>query len=147
MINGKKIGFTCSAFDLFHAGHVQMLAEAHTQCDYLIVGLQVDPNVDRPAKNKPVQSLVERQIQVRGCRYVDEVWVYHTEQDLEELLLTLPIDVRILGQEYKGQEFTGKAICEKRNIELYFNSRDHGFSTTGLRDRVYNQEKFKHWME
>jgi glycerol-3-phosphate cytidylyltransferase len=135
-----KVGFTCSTFDLLHAGHVAMLQEAKTQCDYLIVGLQNDPTLDRPNKNKPVQSIVERQMQLKGSRYVDEVWVYNTEKDLEDLLLTLPIDVRILGVEYEGKEFTGREICHKRGIELYFNGRDHSFSSSSLRRRVYESE-------
>lgn len=135
-----KIGFSCSAFDLLHSGHVTMLQEAKTQCDYLIVGLQNDPTLDRATKNAPVQSIVERQIQLKGSRYVDEVWVYNTEKDLEDLLLTLPINVRILGVEYEGKEFTGREICHKRNIELYFNGRDHSFSSSSLRKRVYESE-------
>lgn len=117
-----------------------MLQEAKTQCDYLIVGLQNDPTLDRPNKNRPVQSIVERQMQLKGSRYVDEVWVYNTEKDLEDLLLTLPIDVRILGVEYEGKEFTGREICHKRGIELYFNGRDHSFSSSSLRRRVYESE-------
>lgn len=135
-----KIGFTCSTFDLLHAGHVAMLQEAKTQCDYLICGLQNDPTLDRPNKNRPVQTIVERQMQLKGSRYVDEVWVYNTEKDLEDLLLTLPIDVRILGVEYEGKEFTGREICHKRGIELYFNGRDHSFSSSSLRRRVYEAE-------
>lgn len=138
-----KIGFTCSTFDLLHAGHVSMLQEAKTQCDYLIVGLQNDPTLDRPTKNRPVQSIVERQMQLKGSRYVDEVWVYNTEKDLEDLLLTLPIDVRILGVEYEGKEFTGREICHKRGIDLYFNGRDHSFSSSNLRRRVYEAEAQK----
>lgn len=138
-----KTGFTCSTFDLLHAGHVAMLAEAKTKCDYLIVGLQNDPTLDRPTKNKPVQSIVERQMQLRGSKYVDEVWVYNTEKDLEDLLLTLPINVRILGVEYEGKEFTGREICHKRGIELYFNGRDHSFSSSSLRRRVYESELSK----
>lgn len=134
------VGFTCSTFDLLHAGHVAMLAEAKTQCDYLIVGLQSDPTLDRSTKNKPVQSIVERQMQLRGCRYVDEIWVYNTEKDLEDLLLMLPIDVRILGVEYENKEFTGREICHKRAIKLYFNGRDHSFSSSNLRKRVYQAE-------
>ena len=136
----QKIGFTCSTFDLLHAGHVSMLAEAKTQCDYLIVGLQSDPTLDRPTKNRPVQTVVERQMQLRGSRYVDEIWVYNTEKDLEDLLLMLPIDVRILGVEYEGKEFTGREICHKRGIELYFNGRDHSFSSSSLRKRVAQAE-------
>jgi glycerol-3-phosphate cytidylyltransferase len=135
-----KVGFTCSAFDLLHAGHVAMLQEAKSCCDYLIVGLQNDPTLDRPSKNKPVQSIVERQMQLKGSRYVDEVWVYNTEKDLEDLLLTLPINVRILGVEYENKEFTGREICHKRGIELYFNSRDHSFSSSSLRQRVFEAE-------
>lgn len=143
MKNSKRVGFTCSTFDLLHAGHVAMLQEAKTQCDHLIVGLQNDPSIDRTNKNRPVQSIIERQIQLDGSKYVDEIWVYNTEKDLEDLLLTLPIDVRILGVEYEGKEFTGREICHKRNIELYFNGRDHSFSSSGLRRRVYEAELSK----
>lgn len=138
-----KVGFTCSTFDLLHAGHVAMLQEAKTQCDYLIVGLQNDPTLDRPGKNKPVQSIVERQMQLRGSKYVDEIWIYNTEKDLEDLLLTLPLNVRVLGVEYEGREFTGREICHKRNIDLYFNKRDHSFSSSSLRRRVYEAEVIK----
>lgn len=138
-----RVGFTCSTFDMLHAGHVAMLQEAKKQCDYLIVGLQNDPTLDRPNKNKPVQSIVERQMQLKGSRYVDEIWVYNTEQDLEDLLLMLPIDVRILGVEYEDKEFTGREICHRRGIELYFNSRDHSFSSSSLRRRVYEAEAEK----
>lgn len=138
-----KVGFTCSTFDLLHAGHVSMLQEAKTQCDYLIVGLQNDPTLDRATKNKPIQSIIERQMQLRGNKYVDEIWVYNTEKDLEDLLLTLPLNVRILGVEYEGKEFTGREICHKRNIGLYFNGRDHSFSSSSLRKRVYAAEKEK----
>jgi len=141
--SNRRVGFTCSTFDLLHAGHVAMLQEAKTQCDHLIIGLQNDPSVDRANKNKPVQSIVERQIQLDGSKYVDEIWVYNTEKDLEDLLLTLPIDVRILGVEYEGKEFTGREICHKRGIELYFNGRDHSFSSSGLRRRVYEAELIK----
>ena len=138
-----KVGFTCSTFDLLHAGHVAMLKEAKRQCDYLIVGLQNDPTIDRSNKNKPIQSIVERQLQLEGCKFVDEVWVYNTEKDLEDLLLILPINVRILGVEYEGKEFTGREICHKRNIDLYFNGRDHSFSSSELRQRVHDAEKAK----
>jgi glycerol-3-phosphate cytidylyltransferase len=134
---GLKIGITFSTFDLLHAGHIAMLAEARNHCDYLIAGLQTDPTIDRPdTKNKPVQSIVERQIQLASCRFVDEVVVYQTEQDLIDLLLILPIDVRILGVEYKDRDFTGKAECIRRNIGLVFNGRDHSFSSSSLRKRV-----------
>jgi len=131
---GKKIGITFSTFDLFHAGHIAMLSEAKNHCDYLIVGLQTDPTIDRPdSKNPPVQSIVERQIQVSACRFVDEIVVYQTEKDLKDILLTLPIDVRILGVEYADKDFTGRDICHDRGIELVFNSRDHSFSSSNLR--------------
>ena len=137
------IGFTCSTFDLLHAGHVAMLQEAKTQCDYLIVGLQNDPTLDRPDKNKPIQSIVERQMQLKGSRYVDEIWIYNTEKDLEDLLLMLPIQIRILGVEYEGKEFTGREICHKRSIEIFFNGRDHSFSSSSLRKRVAEAEAKK----
>ena len=132
-----KVGFTCSTFDLLHAGHVMMLREAKSVCDHLVVGLQVDPTIDRPqSKNKPVQSLVERYVQLEAIVYVDEIIPYQTEQDLEDILQMYPIDVRILGVEYREKEFTGKDICRQRGIDLYFNKRDHRFSTTDLRKRV-----------
>ena len=131
-----KIGFTCSTFDLLHAGHVQMLREAKEQCDYLICGLQVDPSIDRKEKNSPVQSLVERYSQLHACRYVDEIIPYQTEKDLEDILEMYHIDIRILGDEYREKDFTGKNICQERDIDLYFNKRDHRFSTTDLRNRV-----------
>lgn len=134
---GKKIGITFSAWDLLHAGHIAMLAEAKNHCDYLIAGLQTDPTIDRPdTKNKPIQSIVERQIQLSACRYVDEVVVYQTEQDLIDLLLILPLNVRILGVEYEGKQFTGDEACWQRGIEIIFNGRDHSFSSTSLRKRV-----------
>ena len=131
-----KIGFTCSTFDLLHAGHVQMLREAREQCDYLICGLQVDPSIDRKEKNSPVQSLVERYSQLHSCRYVDEIIPYQTEKDLEDILEMYQIDIRILGEEYREKDFTGKDICQERDIDLYFNKRDHRFSTTDLQNRV-----------
>lgn len=141
---GLKIGFTASQFDLFHAGHVAMLAEAKNHCDYLIAALQTDASRDRPdSKNPPVQSIVERQIQLSACRYVDEVVVYETERDLVDLLLILPIDVRILGIEYAEKHFTGMDECYQRNIELVFNSRDHSFSSSSLRKRVSELETVK----
>lgn len=139
---GNKIGITFSTFDLLHAGHIAMLAEAKNHCDYLIAGLQTDPTIDRPdSKNPPVQSIVERQIQLSATRYVDEVVVYQTEKDLEDILLTLPIDVRILGVEYQDRDFTGRDICARRGIELIFNSRDHSFSSSSLRKRVAAAEQ------
>ena len=139
---GKVIGITFSTFDLLHAGHIAMLAEAKNHCDYLIAGLQTDPTIDRPdTKNKPVQSIVERQIQLSTNRNVDEVVVYQTEKDLEDILLTLPIDVRILGIEYADKDFTGKQICKDRGIECIFNKRDHSFSSSSLRKRVAESQK------
>ena len=141
---GKKIGITFSTFDMLHAGHIAMLAEAKNHCDYLIAGLQTDPTIDRPdTKNKPVQSIVERQIQLSATRYVDEVVVYQTEQDLIDLLLILPVDVRILGVEYQQREFTGRQQCQERGIELIFNGRDHSFSSSSLRKRVVAAETEK----
>ena len=131
-----RIGFTCSTFDLLHAGHIQMLRDAKEQCEYLICGLQVDPSIDRPEKNSPVQTIVERFTQLNAVKYVDEIIPYQTEKDLEDILNMLHIDVRILGEEYKNKTFTGRAICAKRGIELFFNKREHRFSSSDLRDRV-----------
>lgn len=142
---GLVIGITFSTFDLGpHAGHIAMLAEAKNHCDYLIAGLQTDPTIDRPdSKNKPVQSIVERQIQLAATRYVDEIIVYETEKDLEDILLTLPVNVRILGVEYMDKNFTGKEICARRNIKLVFNGRDHSFSSSSLRRRVADAQQVK----
>ena len=141
---GLTIAITFSTFDLFHAGHVAMLAEAKNHCDYLIAGLQTDPTIDRPTeKNKPIQSIVERQIQLSACRYVDEVVLYQTEQDLIDLLLILPLDVRILGIEYENKQFTGRTECSVRDIQLVFNKRDHSFSSSSLRKRVAQAEANK----
>ena len=134
---GKKIGITFSTFDLLHAGHIAMLSEAKNHCDYLICGLQTDPTIDRPeSKNPPVQTIVERQIQLAATRYVDEIVIYQTEEDLRDLLLVLPIDVRIIGVEYQDKEFSGKDICEQRGIKVIYNGRDHSFSSSSLRKRV-----------
>jgi len=134
---GKPVGFTCSTFDLLHAGHILMLAEAKSVCDYLIVGLQLDPSIDRPdTKNSPVQSIVERHVQLSAVKYVDEIIVYQTEKDLEDLLMFLPITIRVIGEEYEDKNFTGKNICEQRSIKIYYNQRKHSFSTTELRNRV-----------
>ena len=135
----KIVGITFSAFDLLHAGHIVMLREAKNHCDYLIAGIQTDPTIDRPdSKNKPVQSLVERYAQLSAVKYVDEIIPYQTEQDLIDILSMYEIDVRILGDEYKEKDFTGKDVCNKRGIDLYFNKRDHRFSTSDLRERVEN---------
>ena len=141
--DGKKIGITFSTFDMLHAGHIAMLAEAKNHCDYLIAGLQTDPTIDRDTKNKPVQSIVERQIQLAACRYVDEVVVYQTEQDLIDLLLILPLDIRVLGVEYEGSEYSGRHEGIMRGIEPIFNRRDHSFSSSGLRSRVVEAESQK----
>jgi len=135
-----KVGFTCSTFDLLHAGHVQMLREAKDQCDYLICGLQVDPSIDRLEKNAPIQTVVERYTQLKAVRYVDEIIPYGTEKDLEDILTMYNIHVRIIGEEYRDGKFTGRAICAKRDIELYFNKRDHRFSTSDLRKRVAERQ-------
>ncbi len=141
---GLKIGIVFSAFDLLHAGHIAMLAEAKNHCDYLIAGLQTDPTIDRPeTKNKPIQSIVERQIQLSACRFVDEIVVYQTEQDLVDLILTLPIDVRILGVEYEDTNFTGRNEGAGRGIQNIFNRRDHSFSSSNLRKRVAEAENNK----
>ena len=140
-LQGLKIGIVFSQFDILHAGHIAMLSEAKNHCDYLIAGLQNNAQWDRPDKNAPIQSIVERQISLSAVRFVDEIVVYNTEKDLEDILLTLPVDVRILGVEYMEKDFTGRAICEKRKIELVFNSRDHSFSSSSLRKRVSEAEQ------
>ncbi|MFN3271324.1 MAG: adenylyltransferase/cytidyltransferase family protein [Cloacibacterium caeni] len=139
----QKIGITFSSFDLLHAGHIKMLEEAKTVCDYLIVGLQLDPAYDRPTKNKPTQTVVERYIQLKAVNAVDEIVPYYTEQDLEDILRSFVIDVRIIGDEYKDKDFTGKQYCEEKGIEIYYNKRDHRFSSTDLRKRIYEAEKAK----
>lgn len=136
-----KIGITFSAFDLLHAGHIKMLEEAKRQCDYLICGLQTDPTIDRPEKNKPVQTVVERYIQLKACKHVDEIVPYATEQDLEDILRAFKIDVRIVGEEYQDKSFTGRIYCEENGIALYFNKRNHRFSSSGLRKEVAEKSK------
>jgi len=135
-LQGLKIGFVASQFDVLHAGHIAMLSEAKNHCDYLIAGLQNNAKWDRDEKNEPIQSIVERQISLSAVRHVDEIVIYNTEKDLEDLLLILPIDVRILGVEYQTKDFTGKEICTKRGIEIVFNGRDHSFSSSSLRKRI-----------
>ncbi len=132
----KKVGFTCSCCDLFHAGHIMMLKESKSVCDYLIVGLQTDPTIDRPEKNKPIQSVFERYVQLEACKYVDEIVVYATEKDLLDILHSYPIDIRVVGDEYKDKDFTGKNLS---HIQIYYNSRKHSFSTTELRKRVIDR--------
>jgi glycerol-3-phosphate cytidylyltransferase len=136
-----RIGLTASTFDLLHAGHVEMLRDAKAQCDYLICALQIDPSIDRTEKNKPVQSIVERYTQLQAVRFVDEIIPYLSELDLEDILQMRKIDTRILGVEYRDKDFTGRDICKARDIDLYFNKRDHRFSTSGLRERVQNASK------
>jgi len=133
----NKVGITFGSFDLFHAGHVFMLEEAKTVCDYLIVGLQIDPTLDRPdVKNKPVQNIVERQVQLRGCKYIDEIILYNTEQELLDILNTIKWDIRIIGEEYRSKHFTGKELSSSVAGSIHFNKRKHGFSSTSLRKRV-----------
>ena len=136
----NRVGITCSTFDLLHSGHVAMLREAKTQCDYLICALQNDPSIDRPEKNQPVQNIVERQAQLAAIRYVDEILVYNTEKELLDILGMYQIDVKIMGEEYRDLEFTGKDLCRQRDIEFYFNKRDHRCSTSDLRKRVVISE-------
>ena len=138
-----RVGITFSAFDLLHAGHITMLEEAKRQCDYLICGLQTDPTIDRPEKNRPVQSVVERYIQLKGCKFVDEIVPYATEQDLEDILRAFKIDVRIIGDEYKDKNFTGRTYCEEKGIELCFNIREHRFSSSSLRQEVADKQPKK----
>ena len=138
-----KTGITFSTFDLLHAGHVKMLEEAKSKCDYLIVGLQLDPSIDRPNKNKPTQSIIERYVQLRGCKYVDEIIPYITEEDLVDVLSSFKIDLRVIGEEYKNKEFTGKEYCKKKGIEVYYNKREHRFSSTALRKKVSGLENEK----
>ena len=132
----NKRGITFSSFDLFHSGHVAMLKEAKYNCDYLMVGLQTDPTIDRPEKNKPIQSVFERYVQLEGCKYIDEIVPYETEKDLIDILLTYDINVRFIGEEYRTNEFTGKQLCVDKGIEIYYNKRQHTFSTTNLRTRI-----------
>ena len=139
-----KIGFNCSSCDLFHAGHVTMMKMEKQLCDYLIVALQVDPTIDRPGvKNKPTQSVYERYVQLQGCKYVDEILVYETEADLLNLIQTQTLHIRFLSEEYKDRDFTGKQYCIDNGIELYFHMRRHQYSSTELRNRVYQLEKAK----
>ena len=129
-------GITFSSFDLFHSGHVAMLKEARANCDYLMVGLQTDPTLDRPEKNKPIQSVFERYVQLEGCKYIDEIIPYATEQDLLDILLTYDVNKRFIGEEYRTKDFTGKQLCVDKSIEIYYNKRQHSFSTSELRKRI-----------
>jgi glycerol-3-phosphate cytidylyltransferase len=144
MSKNGKIGIVFSAFDLLHAGHIGMLREAKQHCDYLIVGLQTDPTIDRPdTKNKPVQTLVERYAQLNAVKFVDEIVPYQTEQEVVDILELFEIDIRFLGEEYREKDFSGKDVCRKRGIELHFNKRDHRFSSSDLRKRVVDAETTK----
>ena len=143
----RTIGITCSTFDLLHAGHIIMLEECKKYCDYLICALQVDPTIDRKEKNTPIQSLVERYIQLDAVEHVDKIIPYNTENELETIFASLDLDVRIIGEEYKDKDFTAKRICEKRGIKLIYNKREHDFSTTSLRKRVYQQESDKRFVK
>ena len=135
-----KVGITFSTFDLLHAGHIKMLEEAKRQCDYLIVGLQLDPSLERSEKNSPSQSIIERYIQLKGCVHIDEIVPYVSEQDLEDILRSFKLDVRIIGEEYKDRQFTGKEYCKNKGIDIYYNKRDHRFSSSGLRKQVKKAE-------
>ena len=131
-----KTGITFSAFDLLHAGHIKMLEECKRNCNYLIVGLQTDPTIDRPKKNKPIQSIVERYIQLKACVFVDEIVPYSSEVELIEILQSFKLDIRFIGEDYIDKEFTGKQFCIDNKIELFFNSRKHNFSSTNLRLKI-----------
>ena len=133
-----RVGITFSSFDLLHAGHVLMLKEAKNQCDYLIVGLQLDPSIDRPEKNDPSQSIIERYIQLKGSKYVNEIIPYVLERDIDDILKSFKIDVRIIGEEYKNINFTDKDYCLRKGIEIYYNSRNHRFSSTEIKTRLKN---------
>ena len=135
------VGITFSSFDLFHSGHVAMLKEAKSNCDHLMVGVQTDPTIDRPEKIKPIQSVFERYVQLEGCKYIDQIVPYATEKEIEDILLTYKIDKRFIGEEYKTKEFTGKQLCVDNDIELYYNKRQHSFSTTNLRTRIVEAGK------
>lgn len=138
-----RTGITCSSFDLLHAGHIKMLEEAKSHCDFLICGLQTDPTIDRPQKNKPVQSIVERYIQLESVRHVDQIIPYTTEQDLLEIFTSFKIDCRIIGEEYKFSDFTGKSECLERGIEIIYNGRDHDWSSTELKQRIRGKSVLK----
>ena len=138
-----RVGITFSTFDLFHAGHIKMLEDAKSQCDFLIVGLQLDPSIDRPEKNTPTQTIVERYVQVKSCKFIDEIVPYVTEQDLIDILSSFKIDVRIIGEEYREKDFTGKKYCLKKGIEIFYNKREHRFSSSALRKQVTNAENSK----
>ena len=130
-----EVGITAGCFDLFHAGHVLMLKDAKNQCDYLIVALQTDPTIDRKEKNKPVQTMYERFVQLNACKYVDEIIPYETEADLYTLIMNSYVDIRIIGNEYRNEDFTAREV----GLEIYYNARNHQWSTTELRERIANE--------
>ena len=146
MSNKKIVGITCSTFDLLHTGHIIMLEECKKYCDYLICAIQNDPTIDRPEKNKPVQSIVARYIQLDAVKYVDKIIPYNTEKELIEIFNSLDLDVRIIGEDYKGETFTAKDICQKRDIKIIYNKRDHDYSTSNLRNKIYNIEYKKRFV-
>ena len=135
-VTNTKIGITCSSFDLLHAGHIKLLEEAKQHCDFLICALQTDPTIYRPEKNHPIQSIIERWVQLDACKHVDQIVPYATEKDLEDIFLSFDLDVRIIGEEYREKYFTAKDICETKGIEIIYNSRLHGWSSTNLRKRL-----------
>lgn len=141
-----KIGITCSSFDLLHAGHIKMLEQAKSHCDYLICALQTDPTIDRPEKNKPVQSMIERYIQLDAVKYVDQIVPYATENDLKNIFSSFKLDCRIIGEEYKNQDFTGKSECLQRGVEIIYNTREYSWSSSELRQRI--EAKYGHkWLD
>jgi len=146
MSNKKIVGITCSTFDLLHTGHIIMLEECKKYCDYLICALQNDPTIERPEKNKPVQSIVERYIQLDAVKYVDKIIPYNTEKELIEIFSSLDLDIRIIGEDYKSETFTAKDICQKRDIKIIYNKRDHNYSTSNLRNKIYNIEYKKRFV-
>ena len=144
--NKKIVGITCSTFDLLHTGHIIMLEECKKYCDYLICAIQNDPTIDRPEKNKPVQSIVARYIQLDAVKYVDKIIPYNTEKELIEIFSSIDLDVRIIGEDYKGENFTAKDICQKRDIKIIYNKREHDYSTSNLRNKIYNIEYKKRFV-
>lgn len=133
-----KVGIVASAFDLLHAGHLLMLKEAKSVCDYLIVCLHLNPSIERKEKNPPIQDIVERQIQLKATKYVDEIIVYETEEQLLEIIKSFSPDIRILGEDYIGKDFTGKQFCLDSDIEIYYAKRQHSYSSSSLRNKIKN---------
>ena len=131
-----KVGFTCGAFDLLHPGHLIMLRQCKEQCDWLIVGLHTDPTIDRPEKNKPIQTVYERWVQLNACTYIDTVVPYDTENDLCNMMATLDMNIRFVGADHRNDYITGQQICESRKIKIIFNDRYHDYSSSELRERI-----------